>query len=378
MSSRTRRPAPADPALDATGDPPPADTAGPGRAPDGRPAGRVTLREVAAAAGVAMSTVSRSLSGDAQISDATRERVTAVAEAMGYVPDAAARSLAVRSSRTLALLLPDATDPVHGVVIAAVERAAEAEGYTVIVANSGGEAQRERQAIREFTAHRADGIVVMGSVLDPEAVAALLRPSPVVFLNSERLGRDGDPTMLPAGCFRPDERDGMRQVAEHLVAGGRRRIAFVQAERPATGPLRVRALREALAALPSGGGARGGTAVVAEIAYDPDARVDVARHVAASGADAVVCYDDRVAIGLLDAFRTLEVRVPDEMAVVGFDDIPFAELANPRLTTVNQPAAEMGAIAIAALTDAIATGSLARSRTLPVRLVVRESTLPRS
>jgi DNA-binding LacI/PurR family transcriptional regulator len=330
---------------------------------------RVTLRDVAAAAGVSVATVSRALSEDPQISVATRERVAATAEALGYVPDLAARSLAARVSHTFGLMIPDATDPVHGTVVAGFEQAAHAAGYTVIVANSLGDAERERRAIREFSAHRADGLALMGCVLALEAISAMVRPSPVVFLNSERLshGRLED---LPVGCLRPDEPEGIRLLVDHLVDQGCRRFAYVGADRGASNVIR----RDAVAAEVRG---RLGVDPIAPLSWLPERRVDLATTLRDAGADAAIGYDDRVALSLLDGFRTIGVAVPRDVAVAGFDDIPFAEISNPRLTTIDQPAGEMGEQAVAELLDAISTGSLAPSRVLPVRLIVRESTLRR-
>ena len=310
----------------------------------------------------------RSLNDDPQISAGTRERVAAAADLLGYVPDAAARSLAIRSSRTFGLLVPDATDPVHGVLIAGFELAAQAAGYAVLVANSGGDAGRERRAIREFTAHRADGVALMGSVMDPEGIVAR-SPSPIVFLNSERMA-NGQPAVLSTGCMRPDDLDGMRQVAEHLVEQGCRTFAFVAGDRPASGRFRTEALRAEVRA-------RLGTDLAVDLTWDAGRRVEIARQLTDLGVDAVVSYDDRVALGLLDAFRSIGRRVPADVAVVGFDDIPFAELSNPRLTTVRQPASAMGALAVELLLGAIDTGSLAPSRTMPVQLVVRETSIRR-
>jgi LacI family transcriptional regulator len=331
---------------------------------------RVTLRDVATAVGVSTATVSRALNEDKQISLRTRVLVADAAEQLGYVPDAAARSLAVRASRTFGLMVPDATDPVHGTVIAGFEQAAHAAGYTVIIANSLGDATLERRALRGFTGHRADGIALMGSVLDHETVLDRARPSPVVFLNSERLSR-GRVADLPIGCLRPDEPDGVRLLVEHLVAQGRRRLAYVGARRVASNHVRREAVSAQLRDRP-------GTELAATLQWAYETRVDLARALVAAGVDAVIGYDDRVALSLLDGFRSIGVRVPDDVAVAGFDDIPFAAIANPRLTTVAQPAGEMGALAVQLLLDSIGGGSLGPSRVLPVQLVVRESTTRRT
>lgn len=330
---------------------------------------RVTLRDVAGAVGVSVATVSRALNDDPQISVATREGVQAAAEALGYVPDLTARSLALRASRTFGLMVPDATDPIHGTVVASFEQAAHAAGYTVIVANGLGDAGRERRAIREFSAHRAAGLALMGSVLDQHAVTALLRPSPVVFLGGERLvhARLAD---LAVGCLRPDEPEGIRLLVEHLVEQGCRTFAYVGADRGASNAIRGDAVAAEVQA-------RLGAEPLAPLSWMADRRVDLARRLSEAGVDAVLAYDDLVALGLLDGFRTIGVAVPRDVAVVGFDDIPFAAISNPRLTTVAQSAGEMGSMAVDELLAALASGSLAPSRVLPVRLVVRESSVRR-
>jgi LacI family transcriptional regulator len=329
---------------------------------------RITLREVAIAAGVSVATVSRALNDDPQISTATRERVAATAEALGYVPDLAARSLAVRATRTFGLMVPDAMDPIHGTVVAGFEAAAQAAGYTVIVANSLRDAGRERAAVRAFRAHRADGLALMGAVLDLETVAVMVRPSPVVFLNSERI-KGGRPVELPIGCMRPDEADGIRQLVEHLVAEGCRRIGYVGVEdRPGSNLVREQAFRASILE-------RLGHPPLAAFVWNADERERLAADLRNAGVDGVIAYDDRVALALLDALRTVGVSVPGDIAVAGFDDIPFAAISNPRLTTVGQPAYEMGALAVEELLRAIGTGELSPSRVLPVKLAVRESTL---
>jgi LacI family transcriptional regulator len=328
---------------------------------------RITLREVAIAAGVSVATASRALHDDPQISAATRERVSATAEALGYVPDLAARSLAVRATRTFGLMVPDATDPIHGSVVAGFEAAAQAAGYAVIVSNSLLDPARERRAVREFRAHRADGLALMGAVLDLEAIATMVRPSPVVFLNSERL-KGGEPVHLATGCLRPDDAGGIRQVVEHLVDEGCRRLAYVGvADRPGSDVVRERSFTEtALARL--------GAPPLGPFAWDGEQREALASALRDAGVDGVAAYDDRVALGLLDAFRAIGVAVPDDVAVAGFDDIPFAAIANPRLTTVRQPAYEMGGLAATELLQAIETGEPTPSRIMPVPLVAREST----
>lgn len=329
----------------------------------------VTLEDVAQVAGVSAATVSRALRNDARISVRTREMVQRTADELHYVPNAGARSLVMRSTRTLGLMIPDMTDPVHGQVATAFEQEALERGYGVIVANGFGDEERERSGLRAFTMQRVDGITLMGSTLDQEEVIATMAPDPVVLVGSENLGGPGADPDLPMGCLRADEASGVEAMVAHLLARGRRRIGYVNGPEVRSNITRRDAMRRALSAAGTAGplsqyegGALGwtrGAAVAALVAQDRP--------------DAVVCFDDRLALAVMDGLRSFGVRVPQDIAVVGFDDIPFAALANPRLSTVAPPSAEMGRRAVQMLMSALEDGALPPSEVLPVRLVVRES-----
>lgn len=305
---------------------------------------------------------------DEQISAATRRRVQRIAEQLGYVPNATARNLKLRRSTTLGLMTPDVTDPIHGQIATGFQQRAAELGYSVILANGFNNSEIELQALADFVAHQVAGVVLMGSVLRPAAAARLLGPSAVVFIESEYLSRAGSCGDLRRGCIRTDDCDGIRQVVAHLVGGGCRVIAYFGEHHRASGHLRLAALRDELAerGLPE------------PATYEPpgthEAMVDVARHIASDDPDAVVCYDDKLALHLIDALRTAGVRVPADVAVTGFDDIPFARISNPRLTTVTQDSEHLGMLGVEMLVATLDTGRVPASRTLPVRLVVREST----
>lgn len=332
---------------------------------------RVTLEDVAQVAGVSAATVSRALGDDPRISARTRQIVRRTAEQLRYVPNAAARSLVMRATQTLGLMIPDMTDPLNGQVATAFEQEALARGYVVMVASGFADPDRERAALHVCTTQRAAGIALMGSVLDQQEVIAAAAPDLVVFVGSEHLGLAGS-TDLPVGCIRADEASGVEAMVAHLIEGGRRRIGYVNGPQVFSNITRRDATFRAIAA----GGIEGrqrhyyggedgwlnGTAIATRVAQDK--------------ADAVVCYDDKLALSVMDGLRQLGVRVPEDMAVVGFDDIPFAALANPRLTTVAQPSAEMGRRAVQMLLAAIERGSLPASEVHPVRLVIRESSGP--
>lgn len=334
---------------------------------------RTTLADVARAAGVSVSTASRSLRGDARIAEPTRARVNEIAEQLGYVPHVAARNLVLRRSHTLGLMIPDVTDPIHGQIVTGFQMRAAELGYSVILANGFHDVAVERRALAEFAAHRVEGAVLMGSVLRQSAAVRALRPGIAVFVDSEHLDEFGYHEDLPLGCLRTDDGDGMAQVVRYLIDEGYELVAFLGGTPLATEAMRRRALtaalREAGRPDPLIYLAEGGTAGLSP---------PLAEQIVAGGAQVVVCYDDKLALHLIDALRTIGVRVPDDVGVIGFDDIPFSRISNPRLTTVAQASEELGILGAGMLADAIRTGSVPASRSIPATLVVRESTGRRS
>ncbi len=336
----------------------------------GVPNRRVTIEDVARVARVSPATVSRALKGSRLISQDTRRRVAHAARRLGYVPNQAARSLVTRITRTLGLMVPDVTDPIHGQVVTGFEQEAAACGYTVIMANGFSDPVRERRALQVFLAHRADGVALMGSVLRQSQVRTLVRPAPVVFIAGEHPSLAGYAADLPRGSIRADDRAGMEAVVDHLLEAGYRRIAYFNGPSFASNRTRraatIRALKQA-----------GVAGRLVEFVWDGHVRRSVessAVRIARERPDAVICYDDKLALNTIDALRAHGLRAPRDVAVVGFDDIPFAAIANPRLTTVAQRSVEMGRMAVTMLRGALETGTIPRSVTFSVQLVVREST----
>ncbi len=336
---------------------------------------RVTLVDVAQVAGVSPATVSRALKDDPRISVATRETVAHAAEQLGYIPNEAARSLVLRATRTLGLVVPDVTDPLHGQVIAGFEQEAALRGYGVSVANGLSDADRERRILQVFTAQRAHGVALFGSVLSQRQVLDAVRPTPVVFVGGEHLSLAGNRNDLMLGCIRADEERGVEALVQHLAQQGCRRFGYVHGPSVASNITRRNAATRAVTraarehpvtstlrqypALPLGW--RSGPRLAERIAQDRERP------------DALLCYDDKLALAMMDALRSAELSVPGDLAVAGFDDIPFARLSNPRLTTVAQPSTQMGRLAASMLLEAAESGVVPASVLLPVEVVVRES-----
>jgi len=331
---------------------------------------RVLLKDVARQANVSGSTASRALADDQRISLATRQMVKAVASELEYVPNAAARSLRARRTRTLGLLLPDLRDPVHGQVASAFEQEAREEGYAVIVVAGENDVALERLALRIFAEHGTDGVAINSSVLSAKETRERVDPDRLVLVQPDHRSMLRRVGPLSPGVIQTDDAGGVRAAVDHLVDVGYRRIAYVGG-----GPRASNAGREEAAAAAlreSGVGTPLRTFAAAVDAWRaPQA---LAATIAADLPDALICYDDKLALALMDALRDLDVRAPDDVGIIGFDGIPFAGLSNPRLTTLAVPSAEMGRLAASSLIRAIHSGVLPDAVLLPLQLVIREST----
>ena len=324
-------------------------------------------------AGTSEATASRALKHDPRIGETTRAAVHAAATKLGYVPNAAARSLRAKRTHILGLLLDDLADPVHAKVAAGFEEAAAGQGYAVFIMTGLHDPERERRALTAFVEHRADGIVVASCVSDPADVLARVPADHVIFVQPDYPALADGAEVPTRGVLRTDDSAGVAATVRHLVERGYRRLTYV-----GPGSWSSNAWRRAAA-----------TATIEELGHGPidfiDVAVDawrdasaVARTLAADPPDAVLCYDDKLALGLLDALRSTNLVVPDDLAVVGFDGIPAARQSWPRLTTVDVPSVEVGRRAVEMLMASVREGRIPPSQVVPVRLVIGDSTPQRA
>jgi LacI family transcriptional regulator len=315
--------------------------------------------------------VSRALRDDQRISAATRARVRDAAQALDYVPNAAARGLRSRTTRTLGLLLPDFGDPVHAQVAAGFELEAAVAGYTVIFVAGKANVAIERRALTVFLERSTDGVSVVSCILDLAEARRRAGSMPMVVVQPDHPRVVEQLDQLPDGTIRSDDESGVEQVVLHLLDAGHRHFVYLGAGTSASNSLRKATARR----------------VLREAADRPFRAINVAadawrspyvvaRALGSSVPDAVVCYDDKLALSLIDGLRGRGIRVPHDVVVTGFDDIPFASISNPHLTTIATNAARMGQLAARTLVDTIATAATSPAQVLPVELVVRESTLP--
>ncbi len=329
-----------------------------------------TIVDVAARAHVSTATVSRVLNGSGHASSATRERVIAAARDLDYRPSGVARSLKLRATRTLGLIVTDIENPFFPALVRSVEDAARAVGYAILLCNAADDPERESGYLDLLVERRVDGVIIAASSLGGRHGAWLAdAPLPVVLINTVAPG-----VRQPA--IASDNRRGARVAAEHVLSLGHRRLGFLAAEpRYVDSPVRQAGVRDAMveagldpadlavAAGPAsvGGGEAAMTALLARVPRPT----------------AVLAYNDLMAIGGLRAIRAAGLRCPDDVSVVGFDDIEVASYVQPPLTTVAQDQAAMGALAVRALAAQLAGEPPGPEMThLPTILRIRASTAP--
>lgn len=322
----------------------------------------VTIRTVAAHAGVSASTVSRVFARPEAVAEAARKRVLASAAELGYRPSPVARSLALGRSGNLGLIVPDIANPFFAPLIKAVHKQSMQQSHALFVADSDEDAADEFVQARAM-ARQVDGIVLASSRIPDERVREIAELVPVVLVSR---AVDGVPSVLTPPT------DGLEQAVEHLRALGHRSVVFL------AGPADSYATAERKAALTSSC-ARWGMPMTEFGPYQPqfESGVRAADSVIANGTTAVVAYNDAIALGLVNRLSSRGYRVGVDVSVVGIDDSWIAGRSNPSLTTVRVPADKAGRTAVRLLTD-LAVGLQADTATVTLRteLVVRDSTGP--
>ena len=304
------------------------------RSKSGAPRSGPTIADVASLAGVSLSTVSRVMNGSTTVDAAMTERVRAAAASLGYSASPLARSLVLGKTQTIAVVVPDLGNPTFQGALRGLSDGASEQGYHVLVADSHEQAGEERELALDAR-RRCDGIVLCAPRMPADELAAVLPLlAPVVVIN--RL-----PPAVPEGAHVPsvvaDYKAGLTGLLEHLHGLGHRELLYLAGSRQAASNLnRLAAIEEFQR---SHGDARVTTSACGVGFEDGYAGAQV---VLDSGATAVLAFNDLVAMGLLSALGERGVRVPQDVSVTGFDDIPFARYTTPPLTTVAIPVAELG------------------------------------
>lgn len=331
------------------------------------------IYEVARRAGVSTATVSRVMSGQKNVvSAATRRRVLRAVEQLGYTPNSAAKNLRTLKSRKLLVTVPDIANPFFALILQGIEDAAQREGYNVLLGDTQHDAEREDRYAQMLRRKEADGLIFLGHRLPAEA---------------EQIVADAAPRCAPIvnGCeFSPqlgvpsvhiDNSKAAHEAMDYLYSLGHRRVAVITG--PLVSPLSRDRLRGVVAAARAAG--LHDKLVTVNGDFSIGSGVTGAERLLQSKTvpTAIFCFNDEMAMGVIETARRRGVRVPEQLSVIGFDDIRFARHTDPPLTTVAQPMRDIGEGCVRLLLE-ILQGQVVDpvSITLPHELTIRGSTGP--
>ncbi|MCM8750117.1 LacI family transcriptional regulator [Thermomicrobiaceae bacterium CFH 74404] len=324
-------------------------------------------RVIAQLAGVSQATVSRVLNNRTNVSPQTRERVLQVIEALNYTPNVLARSLATRKTNTIGLVVANIKNPFFAEIVESITNIAASQGMNIILCSTSQDHRLQRQHVRMLIEHRVQGIIMTSVMLDDSYIRTLVPNGfPVVLVNRYLPG-------VPADSVVIDNYSGAYEATRHFIRLGHATVGYVRGVRnTSTNRDRERGYREALnqAGIPVRRGWIFDGHYSWQGGYNAGLRFLRLRH----RPTAMLCADDLTAIGFIDALYDRGLRVPDAVAVIGFDDVQEASYRPIGLTTVRQPVTAMAEAAMRLLLDRI--GGYCgdpRQIVLPAELVIRKS-----
>ena len=324
-----------------------------------------TIRDVAAAAGVSTATVSKFVNGTQRFSPAVEARLASIIQELGYRSNPLAQSMITGRTKAIGLSVLDINNPHYASVVKGANRVAQAHGYTLLLVDTEETPERERQLL-EALSRRVDGMIVYSRTPEAELdwLLALDRPS-VYFGRPERIG-------LPAVAS--DDQLGAFMVARHLLTQGHQRVGYMGFSNSRRDHERMAGVREALES-------QGLELSV----FDAEAPSAAAGEKLCSSImlgrqppDAMVCFNDLLALGFMKAAQTLGFRVPDDISVAGFDNIQFGNFVSPALTSVDLHSERMGAAAMQKLLACIDGQEVEPLTVIGAQLVLRASTVSRA
>ncbi len=337
---------------------------------------RVSIKDIAAIAGVSHPTVSRALRSEGRISDETRARIVAIAEELGYTPNLVARGLVMQRTRSIGLVVTNIGDPFHAEIINGVEQVVQANEYSLFLASTTANPEQEVRMVRSFHARNVDGIIIASGQFGEHHTPVLDEIDiPIVLVSTHSSGDR-------LHSVTHDDRSGADQIMAHLLGQGYHRIVYLgHSHGGRVDNERRAAWREAL----------GGAGLTPTLAVDVEettievglSRVETilkrANAVWGGLPDAIFCYDDLLAIGVISGLRQRGYRIPEDVAVAGFDGLEVAGHIEPPLTTLSQPRYEMGVYATELLIELLSDRGSSRRTPHEVRmtgeLLIRRSTL---
>jgi LacI family transcriptional regulator len=327
---------------------------------------KVTIEDVAREADVSTMTVSRAINNKGEITEATRERVLQVANSLGYRPSRIARSLATKKTYQIGLVIPDIRNPFFSQIALGVQTAAWEAHYNLLLLNTMEDQGREAQILDFLVASEVDGIILCSSRLESEQLEGMLEEIPPTVL----VGREVNAEVAGTVLIKDD--DGAMQAVRHLIERGRRYIAYLTGPpQSSSGSRRKEGYIRALAMA----GISLDEALVIECEATPEGGESACSSLLGQAPyiDGIFCHNDLVAAGAIQACKAMGRSVPEEIAIIGVDDISLARLITPKLTTLKSPADEVGAAAFEMLMDALQGRQGNPEVLFDQTLIVRES-----
>lgn len=321
---------------------------------------RITIRQVAEAAGVDRSSVSRAFTRPEMLNPATVTKVRQVAQDLGYVPNQAARALSTGRHGNIALVIPDVANPFFPPMVQAAQKAADGQGFCVFLGNSNEDPTQEARLITRFMA-QVEGLIIASSRLGDEELRDYAARSPIVLVNREV---DDLPHVLI------DSGTGVTEAVQAMHALGHRSLAYVSGPANSWSNLR----RHGAASAAAGRLGMAFSSLPAQIpGYEAGHRASA--DILASGATAVIVFDDLTAHGLMSGLRQRGITAPRDLSVIGCDDV-LGNFTTPALSSISSPTAEAGALATQLLCERLAGKPTRNGYRLTTRFVARESSGP--
>ncbi len=319
---------------------------------------RATLKDVAKAAGVSLASASYAVNRTGSLGEETRAHILKVADSLGYRQNLSARATRTGKTGAIGFVVPDMSNPFFPSLAQSIIQRARQNGYSVFVTDSEGDVEREIEVVRQLIGRGVDGIVWF-PINDENPLSSVTSDLPIVVL---------DRTLPDYECIQADYAEGGRLAAQHLLDLGHKKVGIV------TGPMDVKSMRDRCAAAEDVIRKHGELAFVVENAFAAELSSSVAQAIDSQAATAVFCGADLIAVGVMRHARASGLSIPQQLAVVGFDDIPWAEYCTPTLSTVEMPVDEMAFEAVDALLRKIDGENDSQRRVVfNVSLVVRES-----
>ncbi|MEA3311895.1 MAG: LacI family DNA-binding transcriptional regulator [candidate division WOR-3 bacterium] len=329
---------------------------------------RLTIRDVAHAAGVSINTVSRALSGKPDVNEETRKTILSAAEKLGYRPNKLARGLQSNKTQTVGVVITDIANPFFSALVKGVEESAREENYSIVLQDTDENYEKEKEAIQVLLAEQVDGLLITPVQTSKETIEDLKRTGlPFVLLGRHFDGLETDYVVT-------DDVQGGFQTTEHLIELGHKRIAMIN------GPLHISSAKERFQGYQKAldhYGIELDESILSAGAITTEDGYKVAKSLLGRQPQptAVFAYSDFVAFGVMKAIREVGLEIPEDIAVMGYDDVEFSSCLEVPLTTVRIPKRELGRKAMKLLSKKIEKEKRELQKcTLKARLIPRQST----